>query len=84
MQKIINVIAIASGIVSLSVVGGGVYLYTQKDAIIESVTQKALGSIGLPGGIGGGALGGAVDSIPDMSAPDAPSLPVPSTGPIEL
>ena len=90
MQKIVNVLAIASSVVSLSVVGGGVYLYTQKDAIIESVTQKALGSIGLPGGlgsaggVGGGALGGALDSIPDMSAPDAPSLPVPSTGPIEL
>ena len=78
MQKIVNIIAIASGVVSLTVVGSGIYLYTQKDAIIESVTEKALGSIG------GGALGGALDSIPDMSAPDAPSLPVPSTGPIEL
>ena len=84
MQKLINVLALLSFAGVAGIVGGGVYVYTQKDAIIESVTQKALGSIGLPGGIGGGALGGAVDSIPDMSAPDAPSLPVPSTGPIEL
>ena len=37
MQKIINVLAIASSVVSLTVVGGGVYLYTQKDAIIENI-----------------------------------------------
>ena len=82
MQKIVNIIAIASGVVSLSVVGGGVYLYTQKDAIIESVTQKALGSIGLPGGLGAGALGGSALSVPDMSAPDAPTSPqtLPSPG----
>ena len=76
MQKIINVIAIASGIISLSVVGGGVYLYTQKDAIIESVTEKALGSIG------GGALGGALGGLGGQEAPEPmealPSLP---TGP---
>tara|TARA_B100000029_G_scaffold184417_1_gene182001 strand:- start:757 stop:1002 length:246 start_codon:yes stop_codon:yes gene_type:complete len=78
MQKIINVIAIASGIVSLSVVGGGVYLYTQKDAIIESVTEKALGSIG--GGAIGGALGGLGQAAP---SPDEPALPqLPSTGPV--
>ena len=76
MQKIINVIAIASGIISLSVVGGGVYLYTQKDAIIESVTEKALGSIG------GGALGVALGGLGGQEAPEPmealPSLP---TGP---
>lgn len=77
MQKIINVIAIASGIISLSVVGGGVYLYTQKDAIIESVTEKALGSIG------GGAIGGALGGFGGQEAPEPmealPSLP---TGPV--
>ncbi len=77
MQKIINVIAIASGIISLSVVGGGVYLYTQKDAIIESVTEKALGSIG------GGAIGDALGGLGGQEAPEPmealPSLP---TGPV--
>ena len=41
-QKIINVLAISSFVVSVSVVGGGVYLYTQKDAIIEDIKEKAL------------------------------------------
>ena len=72
MQKIINVLAIASSVVSLSVVGGGVYLYTQKDAIIEDIKEKALGS--LTGGIGE-ALPGLVDtSIPDVTG-DAMPLP---------
>ena len=40
MQKIINVLAVSSFVISLSVVGGGVYLYTQKDAIIDGVKSK--------------------------------------------
>ena len=51
MQKIINGIAIASGIVSLSVVGIGGYVYLNKDAIIQEVTEKAIGRIGLGGGL---------------------------------
>ena len=77
MQKIINVLAIASSVVSLAVVGGGVYLYVQKDAIIESVTEKALGGLGgLGGGLGGDLPIGAPDlasPVPQASAPTAPS-----------
>jgi hypothetical protein len=71
MQKIINVLAIASSVVSLTVVGVGGYVYLNKDAIIDSVTQKALGSLG---GFGGGSLGGGAlqDSLPDMAAPMEP------------
>ena len=56
MQKIINVLALASTAVSIAVVGTGAYVYVNKDAIIESVTEKALDSIGI-GGIGGGGNG---------------------------
>ena len=52
MQKIVNIIAIASGVVSLTVVGSGIYLYTQKDAIIENVKSKVMKSV-MPS-IGGG------------------------------
>ena len=82
MQKIVNIIAIASGVVSLAVVGTAGYLYVQKDAIIESVTEKALGSIG--GGALGGALGGisggtgGLPGSPDPT-PSGPSLPVPNS-----
>ena len=62
MQKIVNVLAIASSVVSLAVVGGGVYLYVQKDAIIESVTEKALGGLG--GSLGGDLPIGTPDLVP--------------------
>ena len=70
LQKIVNGIAIASGVVSLTVVGLGGYVFIRKDAIIENVKSKVLESVlpgGLGGAIGGGALGGAVD----VPAPDA-------------
>ena len=78
MQKIINVLAIASAAVSIAVVGTGAYVYVNKDAIIESVTEKALGSLG---GFGG-ALGGDLPiGTPDL-APAAPgdAAIVPSAG----
>tara|TARA_B000000557_G_C20373258_1_gene274770 strand:+ start:125 stop:391 length:267 start_codon:yes stop_codon:yes gene_type:complete len=82
MQKIINVLAIASSVVSLTVVGVGGYVYLNKDAIIEGVTQKALGSLGGFGGaLGGGSLGGGAlqDSLPDMAAPMEPMQEVDPT-----
>ena len=74
MQKIVNVLAIASSVVSLAVVGGGVYLYVQKDAIIESVTEKALGGLG---GLGGSLGGDLPIGTPDLApaAPDAATVP---------
>ena len=46
MQKLVNVIALVSGVVSLTVVGTAGYVFVNKDAIIQSVTEKALGSLG--------------------------------------
>ena len=82
MQKIINVLALASVAVSAAVVGTGAYVYINKDAIIESVTEKALGSLGgLGGGLGGAAGLGANDlatpsDTPQASAPIAPIAPI--------
>ena len=58
LQKIVNGIAIASGVVSITVVGVAGYVYIRKDAIIENVKSKVMESV-LPGGIGG-ALGGGL------------------------
>ena len=80
MQKLINVLAIASAAVSVAVVGTGAYVYVNKDAIIESVTEKALGSLGgLGGGIGGASGLGANDlasPAPDQAATPVAPLPV--------
>ena len=46
MQKIINVLALASTVVSVAVVGTGAYVYVNKDSIIESIKEKALGGLG--------------------------------------
>ena len=42
LQKIVNGIAIASGVVSLTVVGLGGYVFIRKDAIIENVKGKVM------------------------------------------
>ena len=80
LQKIVNGIAIASGVVSITVVGVAGYVYLRKDAIIENVKSKVMESL-LPAGIGG-ALGGGLSlpspSSPVPSSPETPSLPVPS------
>ena len=72
MQKIINVLALASTAVSVAVVGTGAYVYVNKDSIIESITEKALGGIG--GGLGGSLPIGAPDLAPAAPA-DAANVP---------
>ena len=65
MQKIINVLSVASFVISASVVGAGVYVYANKDALIKSVTEKALGGLGgLGGGLGGDLPIGTPDLVP--------------------
>ena len=86
LQKIINGIAIASGVVSITVVGAVGIVYLNKDAIIENVKSKVMESV-LPGGIGGalggGALGGSLglpapsNPMAAPSEPTAPESPVP-------
>ena len=78
MQKIINGIAIFSGVVALGVVGIGGYVFIRKDAIIDGVKSKVMGSVldsVTPdlGGIAG-------DTIPDFTGPAAPlpSAPTPT------
>ena len=87
LQKIVNGIAIASGVVSLTVVGTAGYVFIRKDAIIDNIKSKVMESV-LPGGLsnlGTGALGGALD-IPDlggnpMAAPDSPTPDASAAGP---
>ncbi len=80
LQKIVNGIAIASGVVSLTVVGVAGYVFIRKDAIIENVKSKVMESV-LPGGLGAAAGAGALEGlVPDignpMAAPNSPTPPV--------
>ena len=45
LQKIVNGIAIASGVVSITVIGLGGYVFIRKDAIIENVKSKVMESV---------------------------------------
>tara|TARA_B100001250_G_scaffold413409_1_gene447442 strand:- start:732 stop:986 length:255 start_codon:yes stop_codon:yes gene_type:complete len=82
MQKIINGIAIASGILSLSVVGIGGYVYLNKDAIIQEVTEKAIGGLGI-GGLGGSLpssdLPLGTNDLPSPTPQASLGLPTPSS-----
>ena len=83
LQKIVNGIAIASSVVSITVIGIGGYVFIRKDAIIESVKGKVMEAVSdkLGGALGGGALEGISGglSLPapsnPMSAPDSPATP---------
>jgi hypothetical protein len=75
MQKVVNVLAVASSVVSLAVVGTGGYLYLNKDAIIKDVTDKALESV-LGGGLGGlGGGNGIAPTLPTGTNDLAPTAP---------
>jgi len=71
MQKIINGIAIFSGVVALGVVGIGGYVFIRKDAIIDGVKEKVMDAV-LPS-IGGGIQ----NAIPDITGPALPTSPMP-------
>ena len=67
MQKIVNGIAIASGVISLTVVGTIGYVFIRKDAIIENVKSKVMESV----------MGSVGDSLPDVMGDVLPDV----TGP---
>ena len=74
VQKIVNVIAIASGAVSAAVIASGVLVYVNRDSIVDSIKSQAIEAV--TGSLGGGLPIGA----PDL-APSAPgSAAVPSAG----
>ena len=66
MQKIINGIAIFSGVVALGVVGLGGYVFIRKVAIIENVKSKVMEAV-VPD-IGGGIT----ELMPDITGPALP------------
>ena len=74
MQKVVNVLAVASAAVSLAVVGSGVYVYLQRDQLVDNVKSQVMETIlDSLGGLGSGLA-------PDVTIPDgandlSPSAP---------
>ena len=76
MQKVINVLAVSSAVVSLAVVGSGLYVYVNRGAIIDGIKSQAIEAVlGGSGGLGGALSGGATDALPLGSNDLAPSAP---------
>ena len=79
MQKIINVVAVASGLVSAAVVASGIFVYVNRDSIVDGIKSQAIEAV--TGSLGGGLGGDLPVGSPDLAAPDnAATAPVPSGG----
>ncbi len=81
MQKIINVLAVASSVVSVAVVGSGLYVYVNRASITDGVKRQVMeavtDSLGGFGSLGGGSelpigTNDLAPSAPQAAAPDAP------------
>ena len=77
MQKIINVFALASAAVSVAVVASGVFVYVNRDSIIDNIKSQAIEAV--TGSLGGGLGGDLPIGTPDL-APPAGQAAVPSGG----
>ena len=83
MQKVINALAVVSFLGVAGIVGGGTYVYLQKDTLIESakakITEAATEAIT-------GALPGMMDSampeLPSQTGGAIPALPSTTGGAI--
>ena len=82
MQKIINVLALASTAVSVAVVGSGLYVYVNRASIIDGVKSQVMDAVtGSLGGLGaaGGAVGGALPlGSNDLASPETPQAAAPA------
>ena len=76
MQKIINVIALASGLVSLSVVAGAGYLYVNKDTLVENARERVTTAVteAVSGALPG-LIDAAMPELPSTTGPAIPTLP---------
>ena len=84
MQKVINVLAVASSVVSLAVVGSGLYLFVNRASIIDGIKSQALEAVLGGTGLGSGLGGSVGEELPlgtNDLAPSTPQASIPSTTP---
>ena len=67
MQKLINVLALASFAVSTAIVAGGAYVYLNKDAMIENAKDKIANAATE-------AIAGALPGMLDAAMPEMPEV----------
>jgi hypothetical protein len=73
-QKIVNVLAVASFAVSGAVVVSGLYVYVNRDSIVDGVKSQVMEAVtGSLGGLGGGSLPTGANDLggtPQAAGPD--------------
>ena len=80
MQKLINVLALSSFLVSAAAVSGGVYLYLNKDSLVEKVKGQIMESVtdSIPGALVGGLGGPMVPNPSELLSSPSEALTEPS------
>ena len=72
MQKVINVIALLSGLTSAALIGGAGYLLMNKDAMIEDVRKNVTNAAVAVTNALPGMLDSAMPELPEVTSPDLP------------
>ena len=67
MQKLINVLALVSFVGVTGIIGGGAYVYLNKDALIENVKEKVTTAATE-------AIAGALTGMLDAAMPELPGV----------
>ena len=73
MQKVINTIALLSGLTSLTLIVGSGYLLMNKDAMIEDIRKQATEQVTK-------AITEALPGIIDAALPEIPEMPTKTGG----
>ena len=73
MQKVINVLAVLSFLGTASIVGGGAYVYLNREALAEQARERVTKAVTE-------AVAGALPGMLDGMMPEMPELPG-ATGP---
>ena len=67
MQKLINVLALVSFVGVTGIIGGGAYVYLNKDALIENVKERVTTAATE-------AIAGALPGMLDAAMPELPNV----------
>ena len=74
MQKLINALAVISFLGTASIIGGGTYVYLNREALAEQARER----------ITKAAAGAIADALPGMLDSAVPSLPSATEGPVPI
>ena len=76
MQKVINVLAVLSFLGTASIVGGGAYVYLNREAIAENAREKvAKAATEAITGALPGLIDNAMPEMPEVTGPAMPIMP---------